>query len=125
MQVFTATDIKNRLGDVFDAVERDEGASVLIERNHRPVAMLLNAQVAEKVILGAYAHGVVSRSMAMQQLGIDWYGDLLQRMSSAGIERPSVCAADALTMDRSINEVFASIDFPKQPSAASNQSGLR
>jgi len=113
MQVFTASEIKNKLGDVFDAVEQDEGASVLIERNHRPVAMLLNAHVAEKVILGAYAHGVVSRSMAMQQLGIEWYGDLLQRMSLAGIKRPSVSVADALTMDQSFNEVFASIDVPK------------
>jgi len=110
MQVFTATDIKNKLGDVFDAVEQDEGATVLIERNRRPVAMLLNAHVAEKVILGAYAHGVVSRTMAMQQLGLEWYGDLLQRMSSAGIERPSVSASDALTMDQAINDVFAAID---------------
>lgn len=125
MQVFTATNIKNKLGDVFDAVEQDEGASVLIERNHRPVAMVLNAHVAEKMIFGAYAHGVVSRSMAMQQLGIEWYGDLLQRLSSIGIERPSVSAADALTMDQSITDVFASINVPKRRSASSKPSGTR
>jgi len=31
----------------------------------------------------------------------------------AGIKRPSVSVADALTMDQSFNEVFASIDVPK------------
>lgn len=40
--------------------------------------MLLNAQLAEKAILGAYAHGVLTRGVGMHQLGLDWYGDLLQ-----------------------------------------------
>jgi hypothetical protein len=109
MEIISATDIKNRLGDVFDMVERDENASILIERNQRPVAMLLNAQIAEKVILCAYAQGVVSRSTAMKQLGLEWYGDLLQRMNEQGIKRPQVSAADAEVMDAAIDHVFATI----------------
>ena len=44
--VITASEVKNQLGDLFDAAEKDEAASVLIERNRRPVAMLLNAQIS-------------------------------------------------------------------------------
>lgn len=113
MQVVTATEIKNQLGDLFDAVEKDEGASVLIERNRRPAAMLLNAQVAEKAILGAYAHGVLPRAVAMQQLGLDWYGDLLQRMNAHGIERPSASAEDMHVMKQAADDVLASLDEPR------------
>jgi hypothetical protein len=107
MRVITASDVKNQLGDLFDAVEKDQAASVLIERNRRPVAMLLNAQIAEKVILGAYAQGVLPRSVAMQQLGLDWYGDLLQRMNACGINRPSASPDDAAQMQEAADEVFA------------------
>ena len=115
MQVVTATEIKNQLGDLFDAIEKDEGASVLIERNRRPAAMLLNAQMAEKAILGAYAHGVLPRAVAMQQLGLDWYGDLLQRMNIHGIERPSASAEDMNVMKRSVDDVLASLNPPRTP----------
>ena len=109
MQVVTASEVKNQLGDLFDAVERDDAASVLIERNRRPVAMLLNARIAEKVILGAYAQGVLPRSIAMRQLGLDWYGDLLQRMNAHGISRPAASADDAAKMMKSLDQVFSSL----------------
>ena len=48
----------------------------------------------------------------MQRLGIDWYGDLLQKMNTYGIKRPSVSAADMLIMQKSVDEVFASLDKP-------------
>jgi prevent-host-death family protein len=113
MKVVTATDLKKQLGELLDAVETDEGISVLIKRNRRPAAMLLNAQVAEKAILGAYAHGVLPRAVAMQLLGLEWYGDLLQRLNTNGIERPSASVADMQVMKRSVDEVFASLDAPK------------
>jgi len=115
MEVIRATEIKNRLGDVFDTVERDQSASVIIERNQRPVAMVLNAQIAEKMILGAYAQGVVSRTTAMNQLGLDWYGDLLQRMNAHGIKRPELSPADAEVMDAAIAQVFSA--EPNTPTA--------
>lgn len=106
MQVVTATEVKNQLGDLFDALEKDQGVSVLIERNRRPTAMLLNAQVAEKAILGAYAHGVLPRAVAMQQLGLVWYGDLLLRLNAQGIERALPSTADAESMRKAANAVF-------------------
>lgn len=113
-RVVTATDVKNQLGDLFDAVEEDEGASVLIERNRRPVAMLLNAQIAERAILGAYAQGVLPRAVAMRQLGLDWYGDLLQRMNVLGIPRPTASAADAEVMKRAADAVLG-VPEPASP----------
>ena len=123
MQVVTATEIKNQLGDLFDAIEKNEGASVLIERNRRPAAMLLNAQVAEKAILGAYAHGVLPRALAMQQLGLDWYGDLLQRMNTHGIERPSASAEDMNVMKRSVDDVLGCLDAPRTRAARLSKLG--
>ena len=69
----------------------------------------------EKAILVAYARGVLSRGVAMQRLGLDWYGDLLQRMNTHGIERPSASAVDKLIMKRSANCVLASLGAPKAP----------
>lgn len=109
MQVITASDVKNQLGDLFDSVERDQAATVLIERNRRPVAMLLNADIAEKVILGAYAQGVLPRSVAMQQLGLDWYGDLLMRMNAHGIPRPVVSPDDAARMRAAADQAFSAL----------------
>jgi hypothetical protein len=109
MRVVTATEIKNQLGDLFDELERDASASVLIERNRRPTAMLLNAQLAEKAILGAYAHGVLPRSVAMQQLGIDWYGDLLQRLNAHGIERPTAAPQDLQVMKQAADKVLEAV----------------
>ncbi|QHJ00593.1 hypothetical protein GT347_22990 [Xylophilus rhododendri] len=115
MQVVTATEVKSQLGDLFDAVERNEGASVLIERNRRPAAMLLNAQVAEKAILGAYAHGVLTRAVAMQQLGLDWYGELLDRLNAHGIETSPVAAADARVMREAADHALASVRIDQEP----------
>ena len=109
MQIVTATEVKNQLGDLFDALEKDDGASVLIERNRRPAAMLLNAQLAEKAILGAYAYGVLPRAVAMQQLGLDWYGALLQRMNAHGISRPWASTEDMQLMKQVTDEVLANV----------------
>ena len=68
---------------------------------------------AEKAILLAYANGVMTRSVAMQQLGLSWYGDLLQKMNAHGIKRPSVSAADMLVMKQSADRVLGLLNAPK------------
>ena len=98
MLVIAATDVKSRLGDIFDDLEKNPTSSVLIERNKKPVAMLLPSDMAKQVILAAYAHGSVSRNVAMSQLGYQWYGELLDAMNHAGIERPVVCGAEMQAM---------------------------
>lgn len=109
MKVVTASAVKNRLGDLFDVLERNQAASVLIERNGRPVAMLLNAQIAEKIVLAAYAHGVIPRSVVMEQLGLDWYGDLLNRMNALAIPRPVVSPEDEARMQAAVQKVFDAV----------------
>lgn len=83
----------------------------------RPGEPLDASAAAEKAILLAYANGVLARSVAMQQLDLSWYGDLLQKMNAHGMKRPSVSAADMLVMKRSADEVLGLLDAPKaQPS---------
>lgn len=112
MLVVTATEVKNQLGDLFDAVDKMGGASVLIERNRRPVAMLLNVQLAEKAILCAYAQGVLPRAVAMEQLGLDWYGDLLRRLNLHHIAPPVASAEDRKLMRRAADKGFATLEQP-------------
>jgi hypothetical protein len=106
MNVIDASDVKSQLDALLDAVEKDRATSVLIRRGGRPAAMLLNAQVAEAVILGAYSTGVLPRSVAMQQLGMDWYGDLLLRLNAHGIKRPTVSTAEVARMNKAVEEVL-------------------
>lgn len=40
----------------------------------------------------------------MQQLGLDWFGDLLVKPNTHGIKRPSASAADMLVMHQSADE---------------------
>lgn len=106
MRIVTASNFESLLGEFLEAVEKDEGVSVLIERDRRPAAMLLSAPVAEKAILGAYAHGVLPRAVAMQLLGLDWYGDLLQRMNLHAIEHRSASAEDARVMKQAADDAL-------------------
>jgi hypothetical protein len=106
MLVIAATNIKSRLGDIFDDLERNPASSVLIERNKKPVAMLLPSDMGRQVILGAYAHGSVSRAVAMQQLGFEWYGQLLEAMAQAGIQRPVVRGEEQQAMVNAALEVL-------------------
>jgi hypothetical protein len=76
--------------------------------------MLFNAQIAEKMILGAYAQGVLPRATAMSQLGLEWYGDLLERMNEHGIKRPQVSQSDADVMDAAMEQVFSAEGLEKR-----------
>lgn len=84
-----------------------------MNKDEEGVGRGLTTEGAERAILEAYACGVLSRGVAMQRLGLDWYGDLLQRMNTHGIERPLASAEDILAMKRSADYVFASLDAPK------------
>ena len=61
-------------------------------------------------ILDTYCRGELSRSHAMQMLGIDWYGDLLRLVHSAGltVQRPG--PEDLALMDKSVASVFGWVD---------------
>lgn len=115
MLTFTAQTIRGQLGNIFDDLESDPSATVLIERNNKPVAMLLPASVGRMVILSSYAHGNVSRNMAMRQLGYKWYGELLDGLAQAGIERPVVQGSERQSM---IESALAVLPRPSKPKAS-------
>lgn len=112
MKMISASDVRPPLDELLDALENDRATSVLIQRDGRPVAILLDLLVAEKVILCAYAQGVLPRSVAMQQLGIDWYGDLLLRLNAHGIKRPEISVADAERMKKSVEKALGAVMPP-------------
>lgn len=72
----------------------------------RPGEPLDASAAAEKVILLAYTNGVLTRSVAMQQLGLDWFGDLLMKLNAHGIKRPSASAADMQVMKQTADGVL-------------------
>ena len=57
-------------------------------------------------ILEAYCRGELSRGHAMQILGIDWYGELLSLVHTAGLTVRRPGPDDLAIMDRSVAEVF-------------------
>ena len=62
----------------------------------------------ELAILRDYVQGTLSRSAAMNRLGLDWYGDLLQKMNELGIKRPVLPVEDMIAMQKSADEVLSS-----------------
>lgn len=72
--------------------------------------MLANDHLIEKVILEEYAKGVLSRSSAMQELGLTWYGDLLQKMIDLGVKLISPSKDDLNNMEKVVIDVFSSTE---------------
>ncbi len=50
----------------------------------------LSVKMRDKNILMSYANGEMSRSEAMSRMGFEWYGDLLDALAAAKIDRPSL-----------------------------------
>lgn len=98
MKTYNATDAKNRLGEVLEAVPGD---SVLIEKNGRAHALVLGADLGTRLILSGYVHGEISRSKTMALLGIAWYGNLLDALQEENLSvgSSSSPAAGALQPD--------------------------
>ena len=57
-------------------------------------------------VLQAYASGELSRTTAMERIGVDWYGDLLVRMNAAGLRVKEPSSADKQRMRESVAKVF-------------------
>ena len=115
MLVIAATEVKSQLGNIFDDLENDPSSSILIERNKKPAAMILQPNVARQAILGAYAFGALSRNVAMKQLGFEWYGDLLDALAQAGINRPRVAPEEQQAM---VNAALGVLPTSAKPKAS-------
>ncbi len=95
MRVMTATEVKNKLGDALSFPDDD---SLLIEENGKEVFMAFSVQTAKRMILTSYVHGGLSRSEAMKLMGFDWYGDLLDALASAKMDKPTLSEPECQAM---------------------------
>jgi prevent-host-death family protein len=115
--VYSATDAKNRFGEVLDYI--DKGA-VQVRKNNRPFAYIMSAEeyaIARPVLarerirrliaakdqtcldlLTDYANGKRSRNAMVLDLELDNYGDLLNALSMAGLKAPRIPKDRAKTM---------------------------
>ena len=57
-------------------------------------------------VLQAQASGELSRTTAMKRIGVDWYGDLLVRMTAAGLRVTGPSFADKQRMRESVAKIF-------------------
>ena len=56
--------------------------------------------------LQACASGELSRTTALECIGVDWYGDLLVRMNAAGLRVTEPSSADEQRMRESVAKIF-------------------
>jgi hypothetical protein len=83
----TATEVKNKLEDTLSFPDDD---SLLIKKNGKEAFMVFTAKMANKLILTTYVHGGLSRSETMKLMGFDWYGDLLDALAAAKMNKPTL-----------------------------------
>ena len=57
-------------------------------------------------VLQAYASGELSRTTAMERIGVDWYGDLLVSMNVAGLRVTEPSSADKQRMRDSVVKIL-------------------
>lgn len=85
MKIMTATE--DKLGDALSFPDDD---SLLIKKNGKEAFIAFTAQMAKKLILTTYVHGGISRSETMKLMGFDWYGDLLDALAAAKMNKPTL-----------------------------------
>jgi prevent-host-death family protein len=117
MKTVSATDAKNRFGDLLD---ESALGPVRIDKNGRPIAYVLSAEdfdLAKDLIglarvqsliaagdpkvlavLQAFSSGDSSRHTAISALGLRDYGQLLRALRAAGMPAPVLPAADRARM---------------------------
>ena len=84
MKSVSATEAKNRFGKHFHLAENE---SLLIKRGGLPSHLVFNVKTGTHLVLGAAVSGAISRAEAMNLLGFEWYGELLDAMTENGIDR--------------------------------------
>lgn len=66
MRVVTPTEMRKRLGEILDAASA--GERILIERDHRPLAVLISVEEAERVDAEAREEAIERRLAALDRL---------------------------------------------------------
>ena len=105
MRVMTATEVKNKLGDALSFPDDD---SLLIEKNGKEAFMAFSVQTAKKMILTSYVHGGMSRSETMKLMGFDWYGQLLDALATAKMNKPTLPENERTLMTAYASKILGS-----------------
>lgn len=103
MKILAATDAKNRLGAALKFGDED---SLLIQKHGKEAYLAFTAETGRKLVLHGFASGAISRADAMNLLGIDWYGVLLDELKQAKIPLPVVSAEMSQEMVKRASEIL-------------------
>lgn len=91
MKTISATEAKNRFGEHFSFGSHE---SLIIAMHGAPAYHVFTAKVGRRLVLAGFSAGVLSAGEAMDLLGIDWRGDLLDALAEERIERPDARMTD-------------------------------
>ena len=91
MKTISATEAKNRFGEHFNFSDRE---SLVIETHGTPTHRVFTAKTGRRLVLAGFSAGVLSAGEAMDLLGIDWYGDLLDALAEEHVDRPDANMTD-------------------------------
>ena len=103
MNTISATEAKKRFGKHLNLADNE---SLLIETRGLPTHLVFNVKTGIRLVLGAFAKGAISRTEAMNLLGFEWYGQLLDAMRENGIGR-----WDALLDEKMRTELDRTLPF--------------
>jgi len=87
MKTITSTNLKNNFGRELNF---RNGENILVQKRGKDTHMIFTADTGKRLILACYSSGFLSRSDAMNFLGIDWYGCLLDLLREHDIPMPMV-----------------------------------
>lgn len=97
MRVVTPTDLRKRLGEILDAASA--GERILIERDHRPLAVLVSVEAGQRLDEAA------EELMARQLDALDRLQELAERIKRDYPRPPGMPdAATSVRMDRDRDE---------------------
>lgn len=62
----------------------------MVQKRGKDAYMIFTSKMGQRLVLASYSAGFLSRSDAMNFLGIDWYGCLLDLLRENGMPMPMV-----------------------------------
>lgn len=111
MKSVSATKVRRRFGEYFTLADND---SLLIETRGTPTHRVFTAPMGLRLVLGAFASGAISRAEAMDLLGFEWYGQLLDAMRENGIDRGDAVldSGSQAALDRAMPVIEEALSSP-------------
>lgn len=87
MKKIAVTQLKRNFGKELNFRNAE---NILVQKRGKDTHIIFTAETGKRLILACYSTGYLSRSDAMNFLGIDWYGSLLDLLGEHDIPMPMV-----------------------------------